>query len=47
MARYEAERWIKIINVEQLAVNGYGKISNGESFLKESEQNQTLFWVTV
>ena len=25
---------------EQLAVNGYGKISNGVSFLTESEQNR-------
>ena len=25
---------------ERLAVNGYGKVSNGVSFLTESEQNQ-------
>ena len=37
----------KIINVERLAVVGYGKILNGESFLAGSEQNQVLFWVTV
>ena len=27
-------------NLERLAVNGYGKILNGVSFLTESEQNQ-------
>ena len=33
-------------NFEQRAVNGYGKISNGVSFLTESEQNQkSAFYV--
>ena len=38
MARCERLKENK--NFEWLAVNGYGKILNGVSFLTESEQNQ-------
>ena len=38
MARFERLKENK--NFEWLAVNGYGKISNGVSFLTESEQNR-------